>query len=89
MSKAFDTIDYTILLDNLYRYGIRGVTLNWFKRYLNDMKQFVSYNNTTSGSMKVTFGRGGEGRGGEGRGGVTVIHILIGMFTSNPMIPQY
>ena len=33
--------------------------------------------------------RGGEGRGGEGRGGMTVIHIVIGMFTSNPMIPQY
>ena len=31
--------------------------------------------------------RGGEG--GEGRGGMTVIHIVIGMFTSNPMIPQY
>ena len=31
---------------------------------------------------------GGEGRGGEG-GGMTVIHILIGMFNSNPMIPQY
>ena len=34
-------------------------------------------------------GRGGEGRGGEGRGGMTVIDIVIGMFTSNPMIPQY
>ena len=34
-------------------------------------------------------GRGGEGRGGEGRRGMTVIHIVIGMFTSNPMIPQY
>ena len=36
-------------------------------------------------------GRGGdgEGRGGEGRGGMTVIHIVIGMFTSNPMIPNY
>ena len=37
-------------------------------------------------------GEGGEGRGGEGRegrGGMTVIHIVIGMFTSNPMIPQY
>ena len=38
-------------------------------------------------------GRGGwgereGGRGGEG-GGMTVIHIVIGMFTSNPMIPQY
>ena len=37
-------------------------------------------------------GRVGEregGWGGAGRGGMTVIHIVIGMFTSNPMIPQY
>ena len=32
---------------------------------------------------------GWGGRGGKGRGGMTVIHIVIGMFTSNPMIPQY
>ena len=37
-------------------------------------------------------GREGEREGGmEGRreGGMTVIHILIGMFKSNPMTPQY
>ena len=34
-------------------------------------------------------GRGGEGGRGEVEGGMTVIHIVIGMFTSNPMIPQY
>ena len=38
-------------------------------------------------------GRGGEGGGREGgggrQGGMTVIHILIGMFNSNPMTPQY
>ena len=56
LSKAFDTINHTILLDKLCRYGIRGVTLNWFKHYLNDRKQFVSYSNTTSASMKVTCG---------------------------------
>ena len=28
------------------------------------------------------------GRGGR-EGGMTVIHILISMFNSNPMIPQY
>ena len=51
--------------------------------------------------LKGGWGReGGEGteegwggdvgeRGREGRGGMTVIHIVIGMFTSNPMIPQY
>ena len=33
---------------------------------------------------------GGEGTwGGEGEGGMTVVHILIGMFNSNPMIPHY
>ena len=56
LSKAFDTINHNILLDKLCRYGIRGVTLNWFKHYLNDRKQFVSYSNTTSVSMKVTCG---------------------------------
>ena len=36
-------------------------------------------------------GRVGErGWGVEGgEGGMTVIHIIIGMFNSNPMIPQY
>ena len=34
--------------------------------------------------------RGREGgREGWRDGGMTVIHILIGMFNSNPMIPQY
>ena len=35
-------------------------------------------------------GRGWRGgrEGGRERG-MTVIHILIGMFNSNPMIPQY
>ena len=27
--------------------------------------------------------------GERGWGGMTVIHIVIGMFNSNPMIPQY
>ena len=42
--------------------------------------------------MSLEGGREGRGgRLGEGmrEGGMTVIHILIGMFNSNPMIPQY
>ena len=38
--------------------------------------------------MNLFGGREGGG-GGRGEGGMTVIHILIGMFNSNPMIPQY
>ena len=37
--------------------------------------------------MSGREGVGERGRGGEE--GMTVIHIVIGMFTSNPMIPQY
>ena len=33
--------------------------------------------------------REGVGERGTGRGGMTVTHIVIGMFNSNPMIPQY
>ena len=42
------------------------------------------------GGMEGGRGREGgmEGEGGR-EGGMTVIHILIGIFNSNPMIPQY
>ena len=47
-SKAFDTVDHTILLQKLSVYVIRGNALSWFESYLKDRRQFVTYNGVLS-----------------------------------------
>ena len=56
ISKAFDTIDHNILLSKLYKYGIRGNTLNWFMNYLSNRYQFASINNTSSSFLRMECG---------------------------------
>ena len=56
LSKAFDMVNYDILLDKLYHYGIRGVALNWISNYLQDRSQYVQYNNINSNHGPIELG---------------------------------
>ena len=55
-SKAFDTIDHSILLRKLYKYGIRGVANDLVKSYLKKRKQYVSFDKISSESLLINCG---------------------------------
>ena len=56
LSKAFDTIDHTILLNKLQCYGVRGSACSWFASYLKNMKQYVVFNKTESECKEISCG---------------------------------
>ena len=56
ISKAFDTVDHSILIKKLSNYGIRGIANEWFSSYLSNRKQHVSIGSTKSEDLVITRG---------------------------------
>ena len=49
LSKAFDTINFDILLYKLHYYGITDIALKLLKSYMSNRKQYIKYNVNESG----------------------------------------
>jgi len=55
-SKAFDTVDYKILLEELHRLGFSKKLLFLLKDYLSDRQQYVQIDDNASDRLHVEFG---------------------------------
>ena len=56
LSKAFDTLNHTILIEKLRYYGLNDTSLNWFHSYLHDRLQFTEYNSVCSDVVTLSTG---------------------------------
>ena len=56
LSKAFDTLNHSILLSKLKYYGVTGCANNLLQCYLSGISQFVKYNGHKSEKYFVTTG---------------------------------
>ena len=56
LSKAFDTLDNTILMNKLRYCGIRSKSLIWFESYLSQRTQYVQVDNFKSSHQTITTG---------------------------------
>lgn len=56
ISKAFDTVDHSILLDKLQKYGFRGTILHWFSSYLSNRNQRVRIGDSLSSPQNISSG---------------------------------
>ena len=56
LSKAFDTLDHSILLDKLSYYGICGVENLMLRTYLSNRHHYVEYNDSKSETKSISIG---------------------------------
>ncbi len=56
LSKAFDTLNYQILLKKLEYYGLHGMSLKLMESYLSNRKQYVEIDESSSDMLFLTTG---------------------------------
>ena len=56
LSKAFDSLNHSILLNKLRHYGINGIALELCKDYLSNRQQFVQHENVKSNATTLDIG---------------------------------
>jgi len=56
LAKAFDCLDHGILLKKLKKYGIKGLPLKLFEKYLTERQQFTIVNSVSSKMDKILCG---------------------------------
>ena len=56
LCKAFDSVDHDILISKWESYGLKDIELDWFRNYLTDRKQLVSFRKGISHPCLITSG---------------------------------
>ena len=56
LKKAFDTVDHSILLSKLSRYGVNDIELKWFESYLSNRHQCCYLNRAHSKMREIKIG---------------------------------
>ena len=56
LSKAFDTLNFDILLNSLDHYGIQGCSNRLLRSYLTGRMQYVEYNGHKSAQLPISTG---------------------------------
>ena len=83
LRKAYDTINHTILIKKLEKYGIRGLPLQLLASYLTDRQQYTIVNQYKSKSRDVICGIP------QGSTLAALLFNIYSMIYHLPHIPQF